>query len=619
MKRGRHPMGERRTISALWPYAIIAVLGILVHLPTFTGDFILDDKALIENNEYLKHPHSLRSYFMQEDGIVDKEETGQYHSAYYRPLLNLTYRLDYILWGMKAPGFRAVNLGLHLICCFLLFRLLVLLVHHRQAAFWATVLFALHPLNAECVSFIVSRNNLMVAIFSLLSFHYYIEAWEHPNRFHYALAVLFFAAAIFSKEFALMLLPVWVLYHRMVSEKRGVFLKEWAGYIPFVLVVVLYVILRKLVTNTWAAPSEAGDVLKRIYFVPYLIALNTKLVFFPHGLHSFITWYPTSHAHLKALGGIVFVLLAGIGLWKWKGRPVVPFSAACFVVALFPVLHIVQTSAVSLVSMRWLYFPMLFLSIAVAGVTATVLKRRRILAVGTLAGAVLYFGAYTYTLSAHLWHDEGTFFAQEVLHFENYFYAGGFARNLMEKKRYGEAERLFKTGLARYPGDVDTYLDYAALLTETGRAGEALEYLARAPARRFTPRQRGKWHNNRGTAFFQLGEYGRALEDYGKALELSPRDPDFRANLGATYGAMGNLEEAVRALEEGMRMAPDSFAVRKNLAVAYLRTGRPEEALALLKQLEREEGEDAAVTRLREEAARSVETRSPKRSGKDVP
>ena len=94
------------------------------YLPTFSGQFILDDHPLVNNNPYIKKLQPFFSYFSQEDGVSAHNEIGDYHSGYYRPLVNLTYFLDYTLWGMRAPGFRTTNLILHLLTCVLLFGIL---------------------------------------------------------------------------------------------------------------------------------------------------------------------------------------------------------------------------------------------------------------------------------------------------------------------------------------------------------------------------------------------------------------------------------------------------------------------------------------------------------------
>ena len=63
-------------------FPIIALLALIVYLPTFTGDFILDDRSLIEKNPYIKEMHSIGSYLSQEDGITDEEDLGIHHTGY---------------------------------------------------------------------------------------------------------------------------------------------------------------------------------------------------------------------------------------------------------------------------------------------------------------------------------------------------------------------------------------------------------------------------------------------------------------------------------------------------------------------------------------------------------
>ena len=193
---------------------------ITCYYPTFSGGFVLDDNILIKDNPYVKKMHPLRSYLSQEDGVVDSSDLGTYHTGYYRPLINITYWLDYKIWGMKASGFRTTNLMLHLLCSFVLLSLITLLLKDRRAAFWATLLFAVHPVNTESVCIVVSRNNILVTLFVLCSFYFYIIGWEHKSRVSLSVSVLLFILAVFSKEFGVMALPVFFLYHRLLAQKK---------------------------------------------------------------------------------------------------------------------------------------------------------------------------------------------------------------------------------------------------------------------------------------------------------------------------------------------------------------------------------------------------------------
>jgi hypothetical protein len=263
-------MHRKVILSQIWKYIIITILIVIAYFPTFSGEFILDDNALVKNNSFIKESHSITTYFNQEDGIIDKRDLGEYHSGYYRPLINMTYRLDYKLWGMDATGFRITNLILHILCCLVLLNLFSLLLD-KQIAFWLTIIFALHPVNTESVSFIVSRNNIIVTFFILTSFLFYVIAWERNNYFIYIVSLLLFTGAVFSKEFGLMIIPLFFLYQRTLNKQRYGFIKELFSYLPFLMVALFYFLLRKGVTDSLLTPSNIEYIWSRIYFAPFII------------------------------------------------------------------------------------------------------------------------------------------------------------------------------------------------------------------------------------------------------------------------------------------------------------------------------------------------------------
>ena len=240
---------------SLWPYLVISLMVSICYIPTFSGEFMLDDRPFIEKNPFIRQTPTLASLVIQEDGIVDRTEAGSYHTGYYRPLINLSYWVDYKIWGMKAPGFRTTNLRLHLLTSFLIFQFLMLFVRDRNAALLTTLLFSLHPVNTESVSQAVCRNNILVTLLALSSLFYYVKAWERSNNSKMILSIFFYVLAVFSKEFGLMLLPVFFLYHRLAAIKKDI-IKEGFTYLPFILTSILYFILRDSVTGSLLTPSN---------------------------------------------------------------------------------------------------------------------------------------------------------------------------------------------------------------------------------------------------------------------------------------------------------------------------------------------------------------------------
>jgi Flp pilus assembly protein TadD len=555
--------------------------------------------------------HPITSYLAQEDGIIDRRDAGSYHTGYYRPLVNVTYWLDYKLWGMSAPGFRTTNLILHILSCLLLFKVLVSLVDDRRVCFFATVLFALHPVNTESVSLIVSRNNILVTIFAIASFYFYLKGLRNDSYADMSFSILFFMAAILSKEFGLMVLPVFFLYHRLLSKEKGNVLKELKSYVPFLLILIFYFMVRKGVLNSLLTPSDMGHVWSRVYFSPYLILLSLKLVFFPYELHSFGLSYPSTFFDWHAILSIVLFLLIGTALWIARNNKLLIFSGLSFLVTIFPVLNIIPTASISLVAMRWLYLPFVFISVSVAWVIQKAIVRRKMLTTSLLCVFICYLGVYSYILNKNLWHDEDSFFTREVKGFNNYLYAGGFAESLLDKRKYQEAEEYFRIAIKNYPNQVKNYINYSALLIETGRMNEALLFLNKAKPLIMIHSERGEWFNNLGMLDFKLGNSGEAIRNFKKAVLFNPNEPQFWANLGAAYGSKGDYESSLIALKKGLEIAPDSLKVRKNLAVTYIRMKEYEKAVAVLEEVSPKERAETGISDLLLKAQKAHTLRQP--------
>jgi len=530
-------------------YIIIAILVIIVYAPLATGDFVFDDQTLIRDNSYITQLQSLSSYLSQEDGIVDEQDKGLLHTGYYRPLVNVTYFLDYKLWGMKAYGFRITNLLLHLLACFLLYELLFMLIGSRPEIFWAILLFAVHPLHTETVSIIVSRNNILVTIFIIASFYAYIVWWKKGTSFALAVSLLSFTGAVFSKEFGLMVLPVFFLYQRLLTGERNL-RREMISYVPYLIILVIYLVLRKTVVSIPLYIPE--DILLRIAYIPYLFAYNLKLIFLPYNLHSFAVLYPGSLLTPSVLGAFFLVIFLGILLYIQRRDSLLIFSVAAFFLTLLPVLNVINKASVSLIAMRWLYLPMAFLAFGFVRImmkAKVVQERGKCVKQIILVALVIYFAAGAYILNAHLWRDQETFLRQEVVHFANKAYMGDYAEMMLKKKQYREAEHFFRQSLQKDPLLARDFINYGALLIETKQPQKALDVLEKGQFLTMGHQDRADWNNNMGAALTLLGNYKRAHEHFAHALSLDTQNVALHRNLAYLLLKEGRTEEAVQQLQ----------------------------------------------------------------------
>jgi protein O-mannosyl-transferase len=535
--------------SRLTHYIVIAILVVIAYVPSFTGDFIFDDQTLIRDNSYITRLQSISSYLSQEDGIVDERDKGLFHTGYYRPLVNVTYFMDYKLWGMKAYGFRTTNVILHLLACFLLYELLIQLTERRLEIFWAVLLFAVHPLHTETVSMIVSRNNILATIFILASFYAYLVWWKKGTPSALAISLLAFAGAVFSKEYGLMTLPIFFLYQRFLSEEKNL-RRETESYVPYLIILMVYFVLRKTVVDS--SLSIPDDMLTRIAYVPYLIAYNLKLIFLPHNLHSFSVLYPGSLLELPVMASFFLVLFLAILLYLLREDSLTVFSVAVFIVTLLPVLNIINKASTSLVAMRWLYLPLSFLAFGFVRLLTKAklgMDRKGSLKQIILLAVVVYLSAGSYTLNAYLWHDHETFLKQEVTHFDNELYMGDYAEMMLNKKLYREAEPFFQKSVNKTPPVACDFINYGALLIETGRPQEALDLLEKARLLTMGHIDRTNWNNNMGAALTLTGNYKRAHEHFGNALALDPQNVGLNRNLAYLLLQEGQTEEATQRLK----------------------------------------------------------------------
>ena len=541
-------------------YLVLACVLFVAYLPTFSGDFIFDDRTLIRDNPYVTKLHSLSSYLAQEDGIADERDRGVYHTGYYRPLMNFTYFIDYRLWGMKAAGFRITNWFFHLLTCLILYELMGLLTRRDVWPLLGALLFAVHPVQTEAVSMIVSRNNIFATCFTLVALFGYIRWWQKKSAPALTCSLIAFAGALSSKEIGFMALPILFLYQRFLSLGKDP-KREFISYVPYLGVVAVYTLLRgHVVASAFGLPPDLGT---RLFFVPYLVIYNLGLIFVPHGLHSFHVSYPQPLFAAPVILSFVLFCLLAIGAWRHRKERLLIFSTLAFLIALLPVLNVAAKASVSLIAMRWLYLPSAFLAVGLVWALGRVPVRRRGLALACGVLLIFYLGSYTYTLNRNLWHDEDTFLRQEVVHFGNVLYIGDYAEHRFQQGELGPAETYFALALQGKTAKARDYINYGALLVETGRPEGALGVLQQAAAMVMVNRDRADWHNNLGVALTMTGRLREAREHLKKALILDGQNPRVHRNFAILLSRQGRTAEADAHLNIMHQLQPNHEPVSK--------------------------------------------------------
>ena len=198
-----------------YPQFWLVVLCLLVLGRGLTGDFVMDDIPVIQENSKITELKYIPGYFT--DSVWGNTDLGDQvnlgGNLLYRPLFLLNLNMGYQLWGTSQLGFHALNLLLHCINTVLIFYIVIGLLpaRNRMAAFLGAALFAVYPVHVESIAWIAGLTDPLVSLFLFSSFLMY-RRYVGTGKPHFALlALTCYAAGLLSKEVAIffpLLLPI---------------------------------------------------------------------------------------------------------------------------------------------------------------------------------------------------------------------------------------------------------------------------------------------------------------------------------------------------------------------------------------------------------------------------
>ena len=375
--------------------------GLLAFFNTLQHPFVHDDVIFI-----LKNPHitELGSWYEAfKVPVFSGPATGGANglNTYYRPVLEILYRLEYHFFGPHPFGFHFFNCLVHIVNGLLLFGLLQRLGLRQAVAWVIACVFLIHPVQTEAVACISGISNLWMTLGILLALHAYLSRW-------YTAGLLCFAVAFLSKEQAVMFVPLVMV----IDYSRGG--KNFRSWSFLGLATCLLLWLRQSVIGTSLLKDitvSPGELYLRLAAIPRDIGMYLRLIFCPYDLH-----YYRSTDILQPEGiawVLAFISIAGIfyALHRWpKARPTLILGLGWFLAALLPVLNIVpliNEYSFILTPEHFLYLPIVGILIVVVCAADYFLKHFRRLLLCIVVGSCLLL----------TWH-QNTFWRSEIALFE---------------------------------------------------------------------------------------------------------------------------------------------------------------------------------------------------------
>jgi tetratricopeptide (TPR) repeat protein len=331
---------------------LLAIVTFLVYSNSLWNGFVWDDAVVILAN--IPRITSSLDIFSSIDAGRSIDV-----APYYRPLSLLSFYGEYRLHGLNPYLVRLVSLLLHAGNTFLLYRLALTLFSRRKAAFFAALLFSLHPIHAEAVDFNSARSTLLVTLFCLLALLLHRKAVVQ-NSFLPALGGAASAfAGLLSKEIALGVIPFIVALE--ISRWRTEPL-TWRNALtrltPYLVVTLLYWTLRSRALALADVKLEIfPGMLTRLMYNAYIIPKYLFSLVWPVNLSPF--YLIPEELRPIALQLLFSWMIIAVAFWlliRYGTRTTVRFGLSWLVIFWLPVSGIVDIPS-SPVADRYFYIP----------------------------------------------------------------------------------------------------------------------------------------------------------------------------------------------------------------------------------------------------------------------
>jgi len=579
--------------------AILVVASVAVYLQSLSNGFLIfDDDKAIKYNEIIKNP-TFR-------GLFASTNLGMY-----APMTWLGYALVYALAGESATAFHTFSLVLHTGCVLSVFWLLNLVQSRREVSFFVALLFAVHPIQMEAVSWIAGQSALTFSFFYLLGLIAYAKWQQNERPVFYGLTLLMFVFSILAKS-AAVTFPLLLLAFDWYRN-GSLSVKNLIAKVPFFALSAalgLYTLsTREAEGHDLVVTTKALNLLDRFLMVCH------SLLFYPAKLiapFSLSIYYP-----MEKTGGqwsfdyYAAPLVVGALAWlAWKyGRKTraIGLSALWYLLPLTVMLPYVTVGTLEMRSGRYVYLSSIGFFLLVVWLAQ---KLQPALRRGILVVATLFYGLMAMQ-HGKVWNNEVTVFQNcvdkypdavlcncnlaygQLLKFDyensikhytktlwldpTYVEAyNGRGQAYFMLKRYEEAYSDFDNAIKAGIVTPRLFLNRGKCHVILNRPADALPDLVRSLE--LEPRNPETYYF-KGIAESQTGNAGQALAEYNKALELQPNYTDVLANRALLFANQKRYDQAIADYTTVLTANPNIAMAWNNRAAAYLTLGQYDKAL----------------------------------------
>jgi len=561
----------RKWLFKLFLFFIICLLGIFVYSNTFQTPFQFDDKEFIVNNTRIHDLKNIRE-------ILKILGTPIRFISFY------SFALNYHFHQLNVFGYHIVNLTIHIINTLLVLWLILLTLSSPKLngkifcgknlliASGGALIFLVHPVQTEAVTYICQRFTSLATLFYLLSLCFYIQGRQHNNKVGYfiasAVAGLLGMATkqiVFTLPFIIILYEFYFLKTIKGLDKKTLF------YLILILIFSLTIPLlykfdfSKVILKEYPSRSHEGDIITpSVYLLTQFQVVPTyiRLLFLPIKQNFDYDW-PSSNSFFEPqtfLSFLILLIILIVSLLISKKQKIISFCILWFFLTL-----IVESSIIPLPHVIFehrLYLPSVGFCMMISILIYQITKKKNFY-ICTICIIVIIFSYLTFKRN-EVWKDGISLWSDVIKKSPNKsrpYHNRGF--HYLTQKEYNKALADFNKTIELNPLYLQAYTNRATVHRAMGNYIFAFNDYNKVIE--LNPINVQAYHN-RAHAFASIGEIEKALTDYNKAIEIKPDYFLAYYNRGLLFGKRGLLDMAFKDLTKVISLNP-------RFAYAYFERG----------------------------------------------
>ncbi|HEY1272131.1 MAG TPA: tetratricopeptide repeat protein [Terriglobales bacterium] len=535
---------------------------VLLYLPALNHAFVnYDDPAYVTGN-----PHVLQGL----SGQSLRWALSATAEANWHPLTWISHMADVQLFGLNPRGHHLVSILVHAVNVALVFLVLYFATAALLRSCIVGALFAVHPLNVECVAWVAERKSLLCTSFLLLALLAYTWYAHRRTPARYALVLLLFALGLAAKPMIVtfpLLLVLWDYWPLESAFARAESVSPGRS--------ILWLVVEKLPFFAMSAASawvtvyaqHSGGALGSLDLLPLGFRLRNALysyvlyiakaawparlaVFYPHPENSLPTW--------KVTAAVLLLVSASALVWRHRQRRHVLVGWLWFLLTLGPVIGIVQVGRQAMAD-RYAYIPLIGLFILAVWSAAELLDYFKLSNSlrGALALGLLAVYASVSLIQIQYWRNSYSLFTHALqVTRRNGIAEDNLGAALMEMGKPDLARAHFEKAVEYVPRLSTAHYNLAILLQQQNQLPQARHEYELALACTGDSLEAAQAHGNLGFVLLDLNDPRAAATEFTAALQIIPDKPNSLLGRGIAKYRLGDLEGAVADLSRSMQIAP---------------------------------------------------------------